>query len=273
LIVQPTLQPSSPALMITLYSFGPAYGLPDASPFVTKAELLLKMANLLHRTDTTGLARAPNGQLPYIDDDGVVVPDATFIRWHLEKKYRIDYDLGLTAAQRAAAWTFERMAEDQLYWVLLHDRWVIDGNFRKGPARSFNTVPSAVRPLVIAMMRRKMRAALHAQGLGRHSYEDVAALGVRSINAIADFLGDKPFFMGAEPGGIDATMFAFVCAALCPYFESRLRSTAERRDNLRGYVGRMTALYYPGLDKLAGCKAVLSTQDGLSAAKQIRRRG
>jgi glutathione S-transferase len=241
--------------MITLYSFGPAYGLPDASPFVTKAELLLKMANLLYYTETTGLARAPRGRLPCIDDAGVVVPDATLIRWHLEKKYRIDYDLRLTVAQRAAAWTFERMAEDQLYWVLLHDRWMIDGNFRRGPARSFDTVPAALRPMVIAIERRKVRAALHAQGLGRHSPEDIVALGARSINAIADFLGDKPFFMGAEPSGADATMFAFICAALCPYFESRLRGAAERRDNLRRYVGRMTALYYPGLEKLAGCNA------------------
>jgi hypothetical protein len=30
--------------MITLYGFGSAYGLPDASPFVTKVEMLLKMA-------------------------------------------------------------------------------------------------------------------------------------------------------------------------------------------------------------------------------------
>jgi len=32
--------------MITLYTFGADFGLPDASPFVMKAELLLKMADL-----------------------------------------------------------------------------------------------------------------------------------------------------------------------------------------------------------------------------------
>jgi glutathione S-transferase len=241
--------------MITLYSFGPAFGLPDACPFVTKVELFLKMANLLYRTDTTGFTKAPKGKLPYIDDGGTVVPDSTIIRWHLEKKYRIDFDLGLSATQRATAWAFGKMVEEQLYWVLLHDRWMIDGNFRRGPARSFDKVPAAVRPLVTAMIRRKVRSALHAQGVGRHSPEEIAALGARSINAMADFLGDKPFFMGAEPTGVDATMFAFVCAALCPYFESRQRNAAERCDNLRRYVGRMTAMYYPGLKGLAGCKA------------------
>jgi glutathione S-transferase len=241
--------------MITLYSFGPAFGLPDPSPFVTKIELLLKMAKLLYRTDTTGFARAPKGKLPYIDDGGVVVADSTFIRWHLEKKYRIDFDLGLNNAERAAAWTFEKMAEEQLYWIIVHERWMIDGNFRKGPARAFDKLPAPVRPIATAMIRRKVRAALCAQGVGRHSPEEIVALGTRSINAIADFLGDKPFFMGAQPAGIDATMFAFVCGVLCPYFDSRLRGAAERRENLRCYVGRMTALYYPGLQRLVGCKA------------------
>jgi glutathione S-transferase len=241
--------------MITLYSFGPAFGLPDSSPFVTKVELLLKMANLLYRTDNAGFGRAPKGKLPYIDDDGAVVPDSTFIRRHLEKKYRLDFDLGLSPTQRATAWAFEKMAEEQLYWVLLHERWMSDGNFRRGPARFFDKVPAAVRPLMTAMIRRKVRTALHAQGIGRHSPEEIHTLGARSIGAIADFLGDKPFFMGCEPSGADATMFAFVCAALCPYFESRLRGATERHDNLRCYVGRMTALYYPGLKGLAGCKA------------------
>jgi hypothetical protein len=30
--------------MITLYGFGPAFGLPDPSPFVTKVEVLLNFA-------------------------------------------------------------------------------------------------------------------------------------------------------------------------------------------------------------------------------------
>ena len=41
--------------MITLYIFGPAFGLPDPSPFVTKIEVLLKMTGLAYRTDITGV--------------------------------------------------------------------------------------------------------------------------------------------------------------------------------------------------------------------------
>ncbi len=85
-------------IVITLYTFGPAFGLPDPSPFVMKVETLLKMAKLPYRTDQNGFSKAPKGKLPYIDDDGVVVADSTIIRWHLEKKYRIDSTIGLMPA-------------------------------------------------------------------------------------------------------------------------------------------------------------------------------
>ncbi len=242
--------------MITLYKFGPAFGLPDPSPFVVKVEMLLKMANLLHRTDATGLAQALKGKIPCIEDEGVVIQDSTFIRWHIEKKYRIDFDHGLNASQKATAWAFEKMAEHQLRWVGMYDRsMMMNEDSRKSPLGVLRNVPAPLRPILAAVIRRRLGANLHSQDLGQFSPDEVIALATRSINSIADFLGDKPFFMGSEPTGADATIFAFVCMALCPYFELRIRGAAERRENLRRYVGRMAARYYPGLKHLAGCKA------------------
>src|SRR5215469_14886999 len=110
--------------MITLYSFGPSNGLPDISPFVMKAEVLLKMSGLPYHTDASGFRKAPKGKLPYIDEDGAIVADSTFIRWHLERKHGIDFDRSLTAEQKAVAWAFEKMTEDNLYWTLVDLRWV-----------------------------------------------------------------------------------------------------------------------------------------------------
>jgi len=241
--------------MITLYTFGPQFGLPDPSPFVTKVEVLLKMAALPFRSDSTGFSKAPKGKLPYIDDDGEKIADSTFIRWHLEKKYGVDFDRGLSNEQRGVAWAFEKMAEDHLYWAVVDARWTDNANFNKGPRHFFRAVPAPMRPLVVAMIRRQVRKNLHSQGMGRHSQAEIVALGTRSIEAIADYLGQKPFFMGAEPTGVDATMFAFAAGALCPLFDSPLRSAAERHDNLKRYVGRMSARYYPDYPEIAGCKA------------------
>lgn len=241
--------------MITLFGSGPNFGLPDASPFVTKAETLLRMSKLPFEKALMSFSKAPKGKIPYIDDDGEMLGDSTFIRWHLEKKYGVNFDQGLTTEQRAIAWAFEKMAEDNLYWVSVHARWMDDANFKKGPRVFFKAAPAAIRPLVVAMIRRQVRKSLHGQGMGRHSAKEIAALGSRSVDAIADYLAEKPFFMGTEPTGADATIFAFVISAMCPLFESPLQQAAASHDNLRRYVGRMTARFYPELGEIAGCKA------------------
>jgi glutathione S-transferase len=239
--------------MITLYAFGPGFGLPDPSPFVMKAEMLLKLAGLPYRVDRSGFSKAPKGKLPYIADDGERVADSTFIRWHLEKKHGIDFDRGLDPSERGTAWAFEKMAEDNLYWAILDARWMDDANFDKGPRSFFAAVPAPLRPLIVAMVRRKVRQSLHAHGMGRHSPAEIGAVAKHSIDAIAAYLGDKPYFMGAEPVGADATIFAFVAGVLCPAFATPIRSAAERHDNLKRYVGRVTARFYPDLKQIAGC--------------------
>ena len=105
--------------MITLYTFGPYFGLPDTSPFVIKAMLLLKFAGLEYSEDRGGFGKAPKGKLPYIDDDGLIVADSTFIRFHIEKKYGFDFDAGLAPEQRAVAWAAEKMCEEHLYFALV----------------------------------------------------------------------------------------------------------------------------------------------------------
>ncbi len=241
--------------MITLYGFGPGLGLPDPSPFVMKAEVLLKLAGQPYKIDTKGFAKAPKGKLPYIDDDGERIADSTFIRWHLEKKYQTDFDRGLSAEQRAAAWAFERAVEEQLYWAILDARWTDDANFDRGPRHFFRSAPPPIRPFIISMVRRKVGHALQAHGLGRHKQHEIVALATGTIDAVADYLGGKPYFMGGEPAGVDATMFAFVAGTLCPVFETPIRSAAERHDNLKRYVGRMAARFYPDLREIAGCPA------------------
>lgn len=242
-------------MAITLHVFGPAFGLPDPSPFVTKAEMLLKLSQLPFETRRGDVRKAPKGKLPFIEDDGERIADSTLIRWHLEKKHGIDFDRALTREQRAVAWAFEKMLEDHLYWAAVHARWVDNANFAKGPARFFAALPALIRPAVVFAIRRSVAKRLEAHGMGRHGRAEIEALGIRSIDAMADYLGDKPYFMGPEPAGIDATVFAFAAGILCPHFETPLRTAAERRHNLRSYVGRMTARFYPDWPEIAGCKA------------------
>lgn len=232
--------------MITLYTFGPRFGLPDPSPPCMKAEVLLKMAGLPYTLDHTGFTKAPKGKLPYIDDDGVKVPDSAFIRWHLETKYALDLDKGLTQAERGQAWAFERLCEDNLYFAVSNARWLDDENFARGPAHFFDEAPVLLRPVIRTLIRRRVRQTLFLQGLGRHSTADINRIAIRGIDAIAGHLGDKPWLMGAEPCSADASVFATITGLLCPLFETPLLAATQRHANLVAYRDRGLARWYPG---------------------------
>lgn len=231
--------------MITLYTFGPKFGLPDPSPFCMKALVLLKMAGQEFNIATADLQKAPKGKGPYMDDDGTMVPDSTFIRFHLENKYGIDFDKGLSDAESATAWSFEKMCEDHLYWAIVYERWMDDGNFNVGPRHFFDAVPALMRPMVIFMVRRQIRANLKGQGFGRHSKDEVTLLATRAIDHIAAFLGGKPYLMGDKPCGADAMVFATVASLLCDIFESPLCAATSKHKNLVAYRDRLMAQYFP----------------------------
>jgi glutathione S-transferase len=231
--------------MITLYTFGPYFGCPDASPFVMKGEMLLKLAGLPYRCDTRGFSRAPKGKLPYIDDDGTRVADSTLIRLHLERKYAIDFDRTLGDRDRGIAWSVEKMLEDHFYWLMVYWRWMIDVNFDRGPKGFFKRAPAIVRPLIEGMVRRQVRRTLHGQGIGRHRDEEKAELASRCIAALSRVLGGNRYLMGDSPCGADATAFAFVAAALPDCFDSPLREKLEATHNLVEYHRRMRSEFYP----------------------------
>jgi glutathione S-transferase len=67
----------------------------------------------------------------------------------------------------------------------------------------------------------------------------------RDVDAIADHLGDKPYFMGEHPSSADAAIFAFVAGALCETFTAPTRDAAARHANLVAYRDRMMREFYP----------------------------
>lgn len=230
--------------MITLYAFGPAFGLPDPSPYVMKTAIQLQMAGLPYRTDFTGFPVAPKGKLPYINDGGTIVADSTFIRAHIERKYGIDLDDGLTARERAEAWAIERMLEDSLVWAIGWHRWMVEENFQRGPAHFFDKAPEFARARLLEETRTKVKQNFWSHGIGRHSPSDIAEIGGRSLTALAALLGDRPYVMGDHPTGVDAMATAALAEALTPHFDMPLRREAESFPNLVAYTDRMLARYF-----------------------------
>ncbi|RFP26135.1 glutathione S-transferase family protein [Duganella sp. BJB488] len=227
--------------MITIYGFGPAFGLSDASPFVRKTEILLKLANLPYQKRTGKLRLAPKGKLPYIEDQGVILSDSTFIRWHLEKTYRIDLDAGLSSQQRGVAWALEKLVEDHLYWALVQRAWRDPANYRKVAAVLFKKLPWPLRPLVSYLASRQAGQRLWVQGMGRHTPDEQLALVRNTVASIAAILGDQAFMLGARPSTVDAAVYPFMESMTSDYFDDRFTAIMRSHPNLLRYVAAMRA--------------------------------
>ena len=231
--------------MITLFGFGPGFGLPEISPFVTKTEVQLKMAGLDYRKQKAMPNASPKGQMPFIQDGAETIADSTFIRAHIEGKYGFDFDAPLNLQQRAQAWAFERMIEHHLYWALVGARWVNPENFAKGPAHFFDGAPPHMREKLREDAQFRVAENYLISGLGRHAPDEDVDLAVRSLLALSVQLGDKPYIMGSTPCGVDATAFGVLGGILTPFFSSSLRERAGQFENLVAYVDRMMGQYYP----------------------------
>jgi glutathione S-transferase len=234
--------------MITLYGAGEGFGLPEISPYAMKTEVQLKMAGLPYRKERGNREDSPKGQIPFIDANGARIADSTFIRGYLERTYGVDFDEGLNPAERAQAWAIERMVENHFGWTVAHTRWLSPRNFEKGPAHFFDDAPPAIRQTLRSDVRERVRATIHAVGVGRHSEMEIVALGVRSLDALSVLICDKPYLFGDRPCGADATVFAMLAGILTPFFESELRYQAEGFEDLVRYVDRLMGKFYPGFE-------------------------
>jgi glutathione S-transferase len=231
--------------MLTIYGFGAAPGLPDFSPFVIKAMTLLKMAGVDYAAAKGSPGRAPKGKLPYIDDSGVLVPDSTLIRFHLEKSRAIDFDSGLTAPERAQSWAVEKFCEDHLVSLIAVLRWRDEANFETGVGAFFDkTLPTPLRPAKW-LIRRMILKRLKASGVARFTPEEIDLLALRDVETLATLIGDKPFLMGDKPCAADASVFAALALLLDPASASKARDAALATPNLVAYRDRMLGRYFP----------------------------
>lgn len=231
--------------MLTLYQFEPAWGLPNASPFCMKLETYLRMAGIEYRSDTSAdVRKAPKGKLPYIEDNGQIIADSNLIIEYLKATYGDRIDAHLSDVEVAIALAMRRLIEENLYWVLVYSRWVDEQSWPKIRAVYFSDLPPILKMLVPKIARKSVIQNLKGHGMGRHTADEVYQIGALDLQALSDFLADKPFFMGNQPTTLDAAAYSLLANVLNEAFASPLRDKAETLENLVAYCQKMQARYY-----------------------------
>ncbi len=231
--------------MITLYQFPDSWGL-QPSPFCLKMATWLRMADLPYRSQpTVALSTAPTGKLPYIaTEDGRTVGDSALIIDFLRATAGADPDDGLSDETRAVATAITRLLEDHLYFIGVYFRWIDDIGWAVTKPAFFGRMPLPLRAVVPALLRRRVRRMLWAQGLGRHDRDQLGHMGAADLNAIATFLGDKPFLLDDRPRSVDASAYGLLANLLYPPLESPLKQALLRSQALVDYCDRIRSRFW-----------------------------
>ncbi len=235
--------------MIKLLKFGPAFGLPDASPFVMKVETYLRITDQPYEAVDADVRKAPRQQFPVVDVDGRTIPDSSAIVDVLEEKREKKLDAHLSTADRAIARAFQSMLEEHLYFQMLYMRWSTDDGFAVWAPQLKDVlakagVPSLFSGVVMGRIRKQVMERTARQGIGRMPRAEVVAAAEKVLDAFSDFLGKKTFYMGDLPTTLDATAYAFAAGVLCPAWDNEVRKYAVGKKNLVDYEKRLREAYW-----------------------------
>ena len=242
--------------MIELYNFQPAYGLPSASPFVLKVETYLRMTGIPFKMVVKNDPRkAPKQKLPVILDEGREIPDSGAIIAHLKKKYGDPLDEKLDARQRGIAHAVRRMLEESTYFVFVYARWVHAPGWAITREVFFGKMPALVRAFLPGMLQKNIKKTLHGQGTGRHTHDEIMALGKADLDAFSQILGDSAYLLGNEPTSIDAVGYGFMAQLMYTPFEDEVVTYAKTLKNVVAYTNRIRDRYYAPTEAKAATSA------------------
>ena len=134
--------------------------------------------------------------------------------------------------------------EDNLYWTVLSQRWMHEGNFDFGPSMFFEAVPEPARADMIKATKERIARTLSGQGTGLHSEQEKYQLAIRTIDHAAAILGENDFIMGKAPCGADGFVFAILAGASAKGFDTPLIGAVNAHSNLVDYLARMHSRYF-----------------------------
>ncbi|ESO85993.1 hypothetical protein LOTGIDRAFT_129996, partial [Lottia gigantea] len=225
-----------PKDVVILHGVGRGPYCPSLSPFVLKVETYFRMNRIPYQLEP-GFEMSSKGKIPWIEYNGEIINDSSFIIQYFNKKLGIDLDRSLSPRERAIARAFQKMSEENLLWGLALCRWVY-----KYESYKWMGIPW----LLCKMVGRTVRKNAFGHGIGRHTQQEVLHIMEADIQALSDFLGNKKFLMGDDPTEVDNSIFGILSQMMWHSVDQpgEMLIKGEKYPNLRDYCTRMKELFW-----------------------------
>lgn len=232
--------------MIKLYGFGQAFGLLDASPFVVKVDLFLRIAGIEFENiwDFNEIKRSPKNKLPFIEDQGKKIGDSAFIIKYLSDKYNINLDSPLNVEQQAQSVLYTHALDESLYWILVYSRWIKEDTWPVVSEAFFSQVPAFLKFFLPGIIRKDVVKTLYRQGFGRHTETELLTKAEEHFSALSTLLGDNDYFFGETICSFDVVAYSVLCQFISVDFFNSFNQQARKHENLVQYCQRIEAKYY-----------------------------
>jgi glutathione S-transferase len=232
--------------MLELTVFPPGFSEISGSPFAVKAICLMEQSGQDYQLNITpDPSKAPKRKFPVLAHDGKTIPDSDQIRDYMEQTFDVDFDTGLTPAQRGQSRSIIRMVEEHLYFAIVANRWQNDAHWPVVQKEFFGGMPKLLYRFVPNMIRKKVIGSLAGQGMGRHSYKEQVARAAKDIAAIEATLGKQDFLFGDTPSAADYSVVPMLRALASFPIENALSDLVKSRPVLVAYLDRGKAAFYP----------------------------
>ncbi|GMT27259.1 hypothetical protein PFISCL1PPCAC_18556 [Pristionchus fissidentatus] len=233
--------------------------LPNLSPWSLKLETWLRIAGIPFTNINSEFKKySAKGQVPFVELNGRQIADSNFIIEALKKEFgKTDMD-STNPMEQALSRAFAALAEEHLTWATFAMRGKTGFKFTlsdDGLGRYYGTgIKRRINEFMVKRVsKRLVTDRANAQGMGRHSLDELNEIGKESLKAICIFLADKPYFGGDKPSTLDATMFGHIAGLVYMPTHEEVRCgwtiltkyVKETYPNLGQFVERIKEKYWP----------------------------
>eukprot|EP00529_Nitzschia_sp_RCC80_P028104 CAMPEP_0113445334 /NCGR_PEP_ID=MMETSP0014_2-20120614/3133_1 /TAXON_ID=2857 /ORGANISM="Nitzschia sp." /LENGTH=265 /DNA_ID=CAMNT_0000336383 /DNA_START=63 /DNA_END=860 /DNA_ORIENTATION=+ /assembly_acc=CAM_ASM_000159 len=233
----------------------------DTSPACYKLETFLKMCKVDFDTKyfvDHQMKGSPANKVPWVRweklNEGEPTNDSTLIINDLKTMDHavFDLDADLTTQENAIGTAFKTMLEESTYFTgIIQSRYVDKEQCDKITVPLyFDFVPSFLRGLVAGQVRKKLMRDAQGHGTANLLNDDqVFEKFQMEIQAVSDYLGDKPYFMGTKVTSFDATVFAYMAILAQGEWNHKANQEVRSSKNIMAYIDRLRKEFWPELQE------------------------